>query len=339
MPTIRQIAQAAGVSPATVSLVMHDSPRVSGQTRELVEHAIKTLGYEPRQAGRPRKEQSRKGGQQTYLFVANRPLVAFKQALLYLDVLHGINSCLAENQATTRYVSVDPDKPMLSEIQTDSTQGMIVLGPELIEPLRALVPGIPLVQVMGAPLFNEQWDHVTCNNQLVGELAAAHLRMQGHRSIAILKVDDQHPAHTQRIAAFENHAQAHGMHVKATEKLVMDDNVTLHSQLLKPLQRLFKSKGGSRPTALFTAADMYAVATYPALSTLGLRPGHDVHVVSANHETNLFTGLNPQPASVDLHAFDIGFQSALALLRRIQAPRIPTSLQLIAPSLSESDEN
>jgi DNA-binding LacI/PurR family transcriptional regulator len=45
--TLQQIAQAAGVSAMTVSRVMHQSPRVSAETRERVQQAIEKLGYQP----------------------------------------------------------------------------------------------------------------------------------------------------------------------------------------------------------------------------------------------------------------------------------------------------
>jgi len=45
--TLQQIAQTAGVSAMTVSRVMHHSPHVSAATRERVQQAIASLGYQP----------------------------------------------------------------------------------------------------------------------------------------------------------------------------------------------------------------------------------------------------------------------------------------------------
>jgi LacI family transcriptional regulator len=47
MPTIRDVAKAAGVSHTTVSLVMNDDPRVSAPTRAKVRAIIAALGYVP----------------------------------------------------------------------------------------------------------------------------------------------------------------------------------------------------------------------------------------------------------------------------------------------------
>ncbi|MDF2734404.1 MAG: LacI-family transcriptional regulator, partial [Chloroflexota bacterium] len=50
--TLEQVALRAGVSRATVSRVVNDSPRVSPVVRRQVEIAIQQLGYVPNRAAR-----------------------------------------------------------------------------------------------------------------------------------------------------------------------------------------------------------------------------------------------------------------------------------------------
>lgn len=335
MPTLREIAQAAGVSAATVSMVIHGDLRVSQQTRQLVEQTITAMGYEPRQAGRPRRNRDGAHLPKSFVFLTNHTFTQFKRALMYLDVLDGIHACLGEIQASTQFVHGAPDAPLPDEVTRATTQGIIVLGPELVPRLLALKPAVPFVHVMGAPMFNEQWDHVTCNNQLVAELAAQYLLKLGHRHIALLKIDNDNPPYTQRNAAFEQYALAHGAKVRVNDNLPFSNFKLMHDPIARILQTLFK--GPHRPTAFYTAADMFAVAAYPMLHGMGLRPGRDVIMASGNRETNTFTGMEHHPASVDLHPFEIGYQSARTLLRRLSAPRVPCSLQLVCPSLPELD--
>jgi DNA-binding LacI/PurR family transcriptional regulator len=47
MPTIRDVAQCAGVAPITLSRVINDCDYVSEETRVRVEQAIAELGYVP----------------------------------------------------------------------------------------------------------------------------------------------------------------------------------------------------------------------------------------------------------------------------------------------------
>ncbi len=50
--TINDVAKLAGVSPKTVSNVIHDYPHVRTSTRVRVVQAIETLGYQPNIAAR-----------------------------------------------------------------------------------------------------------------------------------------------------------------------------------------------------------------------------------------------------------------------------------------------
>jgi DNA-binding LacI/PurR family transcriptional regulator len=50
--TIKEVAQAAGVSPMTVSRVLNDRPDVSGATRQRVQGVINQLGYRPNAVAR-----------------------------------------------------------------------------------------------------------------------------------------------------------------------------------------------------------------------------------------------------------------------------------------------
>ena len=336
MVTIRQVAQTAGVSPATVSLVLNNSPRVAPKTRQLVQKTLETLGYVTKSAGRPRRMHASSQLRHRIAFVSRRPLVEFKRTLLYLDVLDGINAALTSEQSTTQFVELNPNRALPQELARRQFDGLIVLGPELIPLVQSLDPAVTFVQVMGAPVFNADWDQVTCNNRLTAELAARYLLHQGHRHIAILDIDDDNIPHTIRNKAFAEYALAQGVKVRINPLVRLDPRKPMLGQLISPLKYLFK--GRSRPTAMYSPADMYTAAAYPALASLGLRPGVDISVASSNNEANIFESLDPQPVSVDLNPYEIGYRAAMTLLRRIQSPQVPCSLQLISPTLPALDE-
>ena len=52
MPTIKDVAKRANVSVATVSRVLNNTGYVNIETRQLVEQAIKDLGYVPNELAR-----------------------------------------------------------------------------------------------------------------------------------------------------------------------------------------------------------------------------------------------------------------------------------------------
>ena len=58
--TIRDIAKQSGVSTATVSRVLNNSPKVSPEVRSIILRVIEELGYHPSQAARELKNKSSK---------------------------------------------------------------------------------------------------------------------------------------------------------------------------------------------------------------------------------------------------------------------------------------
>ncbi len=52
MPTLEDVARRAGVSTATVSKVLSNTPYFTAETREKVLRAVKELGYVPNLAAR-----------------------------------------------------------------------------------------------------------------------------------------------------------------------------------------------------------------------------------------------------------------------------------------------
>ncbi|MCZ7544668.1 MAG: LacI family transcriptional regulator [Anaerolineae bacterium] len=58
MPTVKDVAELAGVSTATVSRVLNNSPKVSDDTRAKVAWAMEQLDYRPNRIARNLRKQS-----------------------------------------------------------------------------------------------------------------------------------------------------------------------------------------------------------------------------------------------------------------------------------------
>src|SRR5690242_3145256 len=82
--TIKQVAQLADVSPATVSYVLNGTGTVTETTRRRVLKAVETLGYQPHYAARSMR------GRSHTLGLVMAPAVDRLSDIGYADVLSGL---------------------------------------------------------------------------------------------------------------------------------------------------------------------------------------------------------------------------------------------------------
>ena len=101
MTTVRKIAELAGVSISTVSLVMNDKPGVSDETREAVRAAIDELEMQAR--GRIVRS-GRSNGKQTVSILVLHPPVP-SSYYVFSQVLQGIQAEAEANRIQQRLVS------------------------------------------------------------------------------------------------------------------------------------------------------------------------------------------------------------------------------------------
>ena len=91
-PTLEEVGEVAGVSRATVSRVINNSPRVSPSAREAVERAIAKLGYTPNQAARSLVTRRT----DAIALVVSEPEARFFSDPFFSAVVRGVGSAAAE---------------------------------------------------------------------------------------------------------------------------------------------------------------------------------------------------------------------------------------------------
>jgi LacI family gluconate utilization system Gnt-I transcriptional repressor len=180
--TLRDVAEAAGVSEMTVSRVLRQRGDVSAKTRERVFSAARTLGYVPNKiAG---------------ALASNRVnlvgvVIPSLSNMVFPDVLGGIGSVLDDTPlqpvvGTSKY---DPDheEHVIYEMLSWRPSGLIVAGLEHTEAARAMMAnaGIPVVEVMdvdGDPVAAA----VGISHEAAGRDMAREIAKRGYRRIAYL---------------------------------------------------------------------------------------------------------------------------------------------------------
>lgn len=265
-PTIRDVAERAGVSIATVSRVLNDRADVSLETRERVREVAREVGYSADPAARALASQRTRlvavvvgdnaGHRDLSLVFFGKVLAAISRRLSHSDyealLLQSDDLGLQHRFDAAILIGVDDDDPLVADLAARE---------------------IPLVGVdvrcnVGRAAFvgSDHADGV--------RLALAHLYALGHRRIAHVAGAANTVAGRDRIAAFQREASRLGLVVPGD--YVREADFSSASGYRETCALLALPE---RPTAIVAASDLMALAALQAIRDVGLQPAHDVAIV------------------------------------------------------------
>ncbi|MFJ8276598.1 LacI family DNA-binding transcriptional regulator [Streptomyces griseoviridis] len=322
-PTIRDVAESAGVSKSLVSLVLRGSDQVRPEKRDAVLRAVRELGYRPNAAARSLSEQrTRTVG--VLLNDLRNPW--------FVDLLDGLNSLLHENglhmlladARLNRRTGQDLTGPFLDQ----RADGLVVIG-TLPDPaaLDAVAARIPVVVAGAHDPVPDGVDVVAGDDERGARIATEHLVGLGHRRIA--HIAGYGAVGALRGRGFEETTRAHGI---AGQCPVEPSDMTEEGGYRTTVRLLSRP---DRPTALFAANDIASIGAVSAVEELGLRVPHDVSVVGYDN-TSISRLRHVWLTTVDSAGHEIGRRAARCLLDRIEhagGPGAPGQRRLTVPSL------
>ncbi len=192
--TLRDVADAAGVSEMTVSRVLRARGDVSDRTRAKVFEAARRLGYVPNKiAG---------------ALASNRVnlvgvVIPSLSNMVFPDVLHGIGEVLDGTDlqpviGTSQY-DLEREEQVIYEMLSWRPSGLIVAGLEHTDAARAMMrnAGVPVVEVMdvdGDPVAAA----VGISHGAAGRAMAAEIVARGYRKIGYLGSSSNADARAQK---------------------------------------------------------------------------------------------------------------------------------------------
>jgi DNA-binding LacI/PurR family transcriptional regulator len=313
------VARAAGVSRALVSLVMRDSPQVSPHRRDRVLAAAAKLGYRPNAMARGLASR-RTNTIGVLLNDLHNPFFA--------EIAAGIEQ-IASSLDYRVILSTGGRKPvrersMVSALLEHRPDGLILVSPRMrSSEILAAATETPLVLV-GRMVRGAALDVVMNDEPLGARLVIDHLTRQGHARI--VHVDGGRGAGaSSRRAAYLRVMREFGLEREAA---VVPGDFT-EAAGVRAAERLLA--GRDLPTAVFAANDLAAAGLLDRFEVAGVRVPDDVSIVgydntflAALHHMSLTTVNQPRP--------EIG-QLALELLLERVAGRRDRQVRLIAPTL------
>ncbi|MFF4211650.1 LacI family DNA-binding transcriptional regulator [Streptomyces sp. NPDC001796] len=319
-PTIRDVAERAGVSKSLVSLVLRGSDQVRPEKRAAVLAAVEELAYRPNAAARSLSERrTRTVG----------VLLNDMRNPWFVELLDGLNSRL--HDAGLRMLLADGHLNRrlgedLTRTFTDlRVDGLIAVGTlPPSEALRQAAARIPTVVAGAREPELPAVDIVANDDEHGARLATEHLIGLGHRRIA--HIAGQGVVGALRRRSFETVMREHGLEDSA---IVAQGDLTEEGGYRAAI-RLLSAR--ERPTAVFAFNDIACVGALSAAEELGLRVPRDLSLVGYDN-TYLSRLRHLWLTTVDNGSHDVGRRAAGRLLDRIADPGRPAELVLTTPAL------
>lgn len=307
--TLLDVAEAAGVSRATASLVVRRSSRVGAETRKRVEAAMRRLGYVYNLgAASMRAARSNTVG----VIVPNLGNPFFAELLEGVEAVldkAGLVVVMANSQE-----SAEKQNIFIQRMRERSVDGVIVCPAAQTAaslPGDAAGWGLPFVQVL-RHVSMDQADYAGTDYAGGVQQAVSHLVALGHRQIAFVAGGAEHSARAERLKGFRAAMTENGLDAG----MVMD--VPLGPAIApEKVEELLRHPG--KPTAAICFNDVVAAALSSGLWDRGLQVGKDFSVVGFDDlaEAEL---IRPRLTSVATFPSEIGDAAARLLLDRLEDP-------------------
>lgn len=322
--TLRTVAELAGVSPSTVSRVLHPGAKTVGyraaaKTVSRIRQVARDVSYVPNpHAASLRTQRS------DLIGVVVPRLSDLVLALIY----EGIDAA-ADERGFGTFVANSHDDPNTQRARIDMmlkrrVDGLILgdarADGQLVDELRSR--DVPYV------LTNRHVkDHpaVTCDDELGGRLAATHLLECGHTRVAVVAGAPYASTGIDRTSAFRD--------TFASEGFAVTDELVVHSPFDVPGGRSATEVLLSRtppPTAIFAVNDFAAVGALGAIRDSGRIPGEEIAVVGYN-DVPLAAELPIPLTTIRSPMHQMGYRAVELLMQRLDGKSAES--ERLAPEL------
>jgi len=310
-PTLEEVGAVAGVSRATVSRVINDSPKVSPEARAAVEQAIVKLGYTPNRAARSLVTRRT----DTLALVVSEPEARFFSEPFFAAVVRGITDAAAERDLNVVLVLAQDEQSRERArrfLRRDHVDGVVLLSLHGDDPLPRLLARseMPTVQV-GRPLGRAAVPFVDADNRGGGRIAVEHLLAAGRRRIATITGPLNMGAGVDRAAGYRDALSAAGATI--SDRLVVEGDFGEESGYDAMRVLLRRSP---KLDAVFAASDLMAAGALRALREAGRDVPGEVAVVGFD-DAPLAAHTAPPLTTVRQPLDEMAAATADLLLRRI----------------------
>ena len=247
MITIKDIADRAGVSYATVSRALNNRSDVSESTRKLIMDLAVEMGYQPNAIARSLVKRKSMNIALIVPDVSNS---------FFADITMAVNSAADQAGYTTMVCNTgwDPQKEQekLRIMVEQRVDGIILKPTGFFKPETLEAYNVPIILLWHAG--DDDLSYIEVDHEAGSRLAVRHLVERGYKHIAYIGGQETSPSNQIRLLAYQQTLQENGL--KVDPKLISFGGFTLESgyeRFGKMMQQSLK------PDAVFCSNDIIAL--------------------------------------------------------------------------------
>lgn len=316
--TMRDVAEQAGVSKATVSHVINETRFVEDSTKERVQAAIRALGYRPNVAARSLTTQ------RTRIIGL---IVSDVTNTFFAEIMRGIEDVLIANHYSLMLCNtnevLEREEYYIDILLRQGVDGIIAAATSqdwdvLNEAAKLNIP----VVMLDRTFENANSPYVGVNNEQGAYLGARHLIERGYRDIGILSGFQRLSTMRERLAGFE--AALAEVDLELRESWNISSHLTIDDGK-RAMQRLMAQ--AERPEAVFICNNLLSLGALMGLRELALACPRDIAIVGFDdHPWAQVT--NPPLTVVRQPTYAIGESAAQLVLKALndEAADLPSAL-------------
>jgi LacI family transcriptional regulator, galactose operon repressor len=325
-PTLRDVAEAAGVHAATASRALNPATRklVKAETARRVINVAETLGYRPNPIARGLKT-SKSGTIGLVIPDLTNPL--------FPPIVRGIEDVLEPAGYSGLIVNTDNDpgreRAQIEVLRSRQVEGLIVATALVKHPLLEQLhrEGVVMVMVNRRP-DGVDVPSITPDDAAGIALAVRHLADLGHRRIAHIAGPSETSTGVTRARSFA--AAVHDLGLDEDPALVTSTAQWSEAAGADGLRRLLDADLGF--TAIVAGNDLIALGCYDVFAERGISCPEDMSVVGFN-DMPFLDKLKPPLTSIAIPHQQIGAGASRLLLEAIAEPDRPARSVLLPPAL------
>jgi len=314
--TLRDVAEAAGVSVATASKALNDQGRMTVETRTRIRSVALQLGFRPN--GLAQSLLRRRSF--TVGLLTNDTYGRFS-----LPVMAGVSEALLDNGVSVFLCNVEDD-PRLGQMHVDAmlekrVDGIIASGKRLDRhlPVDLSNLGIPVIYAFTDPDPNSI--AFVSDDEGGARLAVEHFVALGRRRIVHVTGPETFAVVHQRAGAYRAVLTERGM----TPPQVLT-GAWSEGWGHQAVAQLFDAPG-EKPDAVFCGNDQIARGVVDALRERGLRVPEDVGVIGFDNWEIVAAATRPPLTTVDMNLTALGREAGLTLLSLVDGKPVEPGIR------------